>query len=260
MAQQDKKKSVVGSRRSAVLMAVAAFMLIAAAELKAGSLASKNKEGNRLFEQGKYEEAEKAYLEAQVKNPGKPEVIYNLGNSLIKQKKYTQGIQSLHQSIDKGNKGTQKNSWYNTGNALYSMGNFKESAEAFIQALKLDPTDSDAKHNLELALMKLKQQQQKQSDKNQNKQNSDKSKQDPSSGGKDGGQQKPQQNEQTQSADKKSRDQQQKSQRPQEAQREGSISKEQAAQILDALQNQELEQQRKLLEGRARRKTTEKDW
>jgi Ca-activated chloride channel homolog len=260
MAQQDKKKPVVGGRRSAGLMAMAAFMLIAAAELKAGSQASKNKEGNRLFDEGKYEEAEKAYLEAQVKNPGKPEVIYNLGNALIKQKKYTQGIQSLRQSIDKGNKGTQTNSWYNTGNALYSMGNYRESADAFIQALKLDPTDSDAKHNLELALMKLKQQQQKQSDKNQSKQNSDKSKQDQSSGGKDGGQQKPPQNEQTRSADRNSQNQQQKSEMPQEARREGSISKEQAAQILDALQNQEREQQRRLLEGRARRKTTEKDW
>jgi hypothetical protein len=38
------------------------------------------------------------------------------------------------------------------------MGRFKESAEAYIQALKLKPTDGDAKHNLELALKKLKQQ------------------------------------------------------------------------------------------------------
>jgi hypothetical protein len=46
----------------------------------------------------------------------------------------------------------------------------------------------------------------------------------------------------------------------QEARREGSISKEQALQILDALLNQEREQQRKMLEGRAERKANEKDW
>jgi tetratricopeptide (TPR) repeat protein len=237
-----------------------ALLVLAPLSARAESLASKNKEGNRLFAQGKYKDAEKAYLDAQVKNPGKPEVLYNLGNSLIKQKKYTQGIQSLRQSIDKGDKGTQKNSWYNAGNALYSMGNYKESAEAFIQALKLDSMDSEAKHNLELALLKLKQQQQKQSDKNQSKQNSGKSDQNQSSSNKDGGRQKNQQNEQTQAADKNNQNQQQRLQTPQEARKEGSVSKEQAAQILDAVQNQELEQQRKLLEGRARRKTNEKDW
>ena len=54
----------------------------------ADSVASKNKEGNRLFEQWKYQDAEKAYLEAQAGMPGRPELSYNLGNSLIKQKKY----------------------------------------------------------------------------------------------------------------------------------------------------------------------------
>jgi Ca-activated chloride channel homolog len=260
MAQQDKKKSVVGSRQSAAFMFVAVILILAPFCARAASLASKNKEGNRRFAQGRYEDAEKAYLEAQAKNPGKPEVLYNLGNSLIKQKKYAQGIQSLRQSVDKGDKETRKNSWYNTGNALYAMGNYKESAEAFIQALKLDATDSDTKHNLELALMKLKQQQQQQSDKNQNKQNSGNSSQAKSESGTDGEKQKPQQNEQTRSADRNGQNQPQKSQIPQEARREGSISKEQAAQILDALKNQELEQQRKLLESRARRKATEKDW
>ena len=95
-----------------------------------------------------------------MKNPGKPEVLYNLGNSLIKQKKYDQGIQSLRQSANKGDKAIRENSWYNTGNALFETGRFKDSAEAFVQALKLDPSDNDAKHNLELALLKLKEQQQ----------------------------------------------------------------------------------------------------
>ncbi len=99
-------------------------------------------------------------MDAQVKNPGKPEVLYNLGNSLIKQKKYSQGVQSLRQSANKGDKAIRENSWYNTGNALFEAGHFKDSAEAFVQSLKLDPSDKDAKHNLELALLKLKEQQQ----------------------------------------------------------------------------------------------------
>lgn len=274
MAQQIASKPAVYNRESAVssrsfgrlfvscrlLLGIAVAIIFAASStLQAESLASRNDKGNRLFAQGKYGDAEKAYLDAQVKNPGRPEVLYNLGNSLIKQKKYNQGIQSLQQSMNKGDKGTKKNSWYNSGNALFSMGNFKDSAEAFIQALKLDPADSDAKHNLELALMKLKQQQQ-QSNSNQKKQSSENSNPDQSSSGKDGGQQQPKRRDQSESGSRKEQNKPLKPQTPPEAQREGSISKEQAAQILDAVQNQELEQQRKLLEGRARRKTNGKDW
>ena len=268
-------QSVVGSRQSAARLHSAgrvftacgfvslfsiAVILATPLSLEAESLASKNREGNRLFAQGKYEDAEKAYLDAQVKNPGRPEVLYNLGNALIKQNKQDQGIQSLRQSIDKGDTETKKNSWYNTGNALFSMGRFKDSAQAFIQALRLDPADHDAKHNLELALNKLRQQQQNQSDSNQKRQSSDGSDPDQASSGKDGGQQQPKQSAQNESGSGKEQNKLPKSRTPQEVQREGSMNKEQAAQILDAVRNHELEQQRKLLENRARRKTNEKDW
>jgi tetratricopeptide (TPR) repeat protein len=233
------------------------MLLLAASNAEAQSPASRNKEGNRLFAQGRYEDAEKAYLDAQVKDPGKPEVLYNLGNSLIKQKKYDQGVQSLRQSIDKGDKGTKEKSWYNTGNALFSMGDFKNSTDAFIQALKLDPADGDAKHNLELALAQLKQQQSKS---NQKKQNPGNSNPDQSPSGKNGGQQQPVQKDQSQSGSRKEQNTPPKPKMSQEIQREGSISKEQATQILDAIQNQELEQQRKLIENRARRRADEKDW
>jgi Ca-activated chloride channel family protein len=226
---------------------------------RAESLASKNKEGNLLYAQGKYEEAEKAYLDAEVNSPGKPEVLYNLGNSLIKQKKYNEGVQALHQSISKGDKGTKSNSWYNTGDALFSMGNYKDSAEAFIQALKLDPADKDAKHNLELSLLKLKQQEQKQSNASQKQQNPGNSAPEQPSTGKEG--QKPPNKQNQEGAGKENKQNESAKKQPGQAnQRAGSISKEKAAQILDAVQNQELEQQRKLLEHRARQRTNEKDW
>src|SRR5881396_1892602 len=41
---------------------------------RADSVASKNKQGNRLFQEGKYEEAQKAYVEAQSQAPDKPEI------------------------------------------------------------------------------------------------------------------------------------------------------------------------------------------
>jgi len=249
----------------------AAALLLAIPDVQAQSAAARNNEGNRLFEQGKYEEAEKAYLEAQVENPGKPELLYNLGNSLIKQNRYDQATQSLHQAIGKGNKGIQQNSWYNIGNALFSQGNFKDSAQAYIQALRINPTDRDAKHNLELALQKIQQQNQmsRSGSQSQDQQKSDESQQSSQqSEESDQNQQlaadesppKLGDNDQQSSPKQPEKSKPENQQAAQADETENSFSKEQAIQILDAIQNQELAEQRKLLERSARRKATGKDW
>jgi tetratricopeptide (TPR) repeat protein len=225
---------------------------------KAKSPASKNEEGNRLFAQGRFEDAEKAYLEAQGKIPGKPEILYNLGNSLIKQNKFEQGIQSLRQSIGNGDKGIKEYSWYNAGNAFFSMGKFKDSAEAYVQALKLSPSDRDAKHNLELALLKLKQQ--------ESRQQNGKTRQNQSASGQNSSENNKEDRQQSNSSDRKSssspKEQKEpiKQPPPPSAQREGTINRERALQILDAIQSRELEDQRKLQEHRATQRTNKKDW
>lgn len=262
MVQTVASRSVIGSGQSAASMALLAVLAIAAAfsEAKAESLASKVREGNRLFVQGKYADAERAYLDAQVKNPGRPEVLYNLGNSLIRQKKFDRGVQSLSQSAGKGDQAIRQNSWYNTGNALFESGRFKESAEAFVQALKLDPRDKDAKHNLELALLKLKE---RQSATNQGQKDSDGSKQeaqDKSPAGKSGQPQQQAQKAKDETGSKGSPNSPAGGQKSPTVPRPGSISRDEAAQILDAVRAQELEQQRKLRESMARRDANGKDW
>jgi Ca-activated chloride channel homolog len=244
-----------------ILLAMFVFAAILPVS-KAESLASKNEEGNRLFAQGRFEDAEKAYLEAQGKNPGKPEILYNLGNSLIKQKKCDQGIQSLRQSMSKGEKGIKANSWYNAGNAFFSMSKFKDSAEAYIQALKLNPSDQDAKHNLELALLKSKQQESKQQESKQQNGNS-KQNQDT---GQNSSEKDKEDKQQANNSDRKGsgspKEQKEPMKQPSSpnAQREGTISREQALQILDAIQSRELEAQRKPWERRATQRTNKKDW
>jgi Ca-activated chloride channel family protein len=256
--EADLRGRIPAARLWAPLLAFF-LMLATLSDLKAESPAAKNNEGNRLFSQEKYEDAEKAYLEAQVKSPGRPEILYNLGNSLIKQKKYDQGIQALRQSISEGDAGIKENSWFNAGNALYRMGNFKDSAEAYIQALRLDPKDRDAKHNLEMALRQLEQQQQAQSDKSRNQQGTDSRSPQQSESGNKG--ETPQDNRDSENSGNREKDKEPGN--PPAAgnpQSRNSIEREQALQILDAVQSRELEEQRRLLEHRERRKSSEKDW
>ncbi len=220
------------------------------------SVAGLNREGNRLFAEGKYAEAEKAYLDAQAKTPGKPELLYNHGNALIKEKKYEPAVQQLRQAVSKGDRGIQGSSWYNSGNALFEMGKYQDAAQAYIQALRINPADPDAKHNLELALKKTEEQkQQKQQGEGNGKQDQQERRQP-----------NPQDNKQAQSSQQPSPSETQERNKPANPQatqadrREGSFSKEQALQILDALQNQELVDQKKRLERAERRKAAGKDW
>jgi Ca-activated chloride channel homolog len=256
----DRSIPSIETESGAFLMRISAAFLFIALLLAAynpahaESLASKNKKGNQLYEQGKYPDAEKQYLDAQVNNPGNPSVLYNLGNSLIRQKKYAEGAKALDQAIEKGDKTARENSWYNKGNALFSSGQFKESAGAFIEALKLDPADKDAKNNLELALQKMQQQEQKSKQPDSQKQdpkNSDQKQQNQKQD--NAGQNRKEQNEQNE------RKEQQK-QPMQQPRREGAVDKEKALQILDAVQKQELDEKRKLLEQRARKQANGKDW
>jgi Ca-activated chloride channel homolog len=229
-------------------------LLIGVDAVRAESAGSKNKEGNRHFDEGKYEEALKAYLEAQAKEQDRPELLYNVGNTFIRQKKYDQALQSLRQVTSKGDKGLQASSWFNAGNALFETGKFGDSAQAYIQSLRLNPADREAKHNLELALKKMQEQQQKQRGQGQKQNKEQDSNQPKDQGSKD---QQPQSQD---SASSQAPQHPADSKTAQANNRDGSLTKERALQILDALQNQELAEQRKLSEHRNRRKAVGRDW
>ncbi len=238
------------------------FLLLLATDTGAGdaaaaTVAAKNKQGNQLFYQGKYQDAEKAYLDAQLEAPGRPELLYNLGNTLIKRKKYDEAAQSLRQAVSKGDKGLQESGWYNLGNVLFESAKYGEAAQAYIQALHLNPADKDAKHNLELAWRKVQEQKQNSSGK-------DRKREQQKNAGNEGNQQQErgdkEKKDKDQAGDAQGKQDRQPASQQQGEQREGSISKEQALQILDAMKNQELTEQRKLLERQERRKAIGKDW
>jgi Ca-activated chloride channel homolog len=254
---RDSNRRVAGMKmtRPLIILTFGFVLLSGAKVVQAASAGSKNKEGNRYFAEGKYEEALKAYLEAQAQDRDRPELLYNVGNAFIRQKKYEQALQSLRQVTSKGDNRLQAASWFNAGNALFETGKFGDSAQAYIQSLRLNPADREAKHNLELALKKMQEQKQQ----NQRSQSQKQDKEQDSNKPQDQGSK----DRQSKSQDSDSRKDPQQPADPQSNQanrRDGSLTKERALQILDALQNQELAEQRKLSEQRNRRKAGGRDW
>ena len=109
-------------------------------------------DGNRLYEEGRFPEAHEKYLEALRNAPDLPLALFNDGNALYESEEYVRALDAYLGAIESGDPALAAPAWYNLGNALYRQQRFEESAEAYKEALRIDPGQIDYKHNLELAL------------------------------------------------------------------------------------------------------------
>ncbi len=119
-------------------------------------------EGNRQFEKGKFEEARASYRKALGKAPGSPVATFNLGGSQYKLKEFSDAEESFMEAAQSSDSEVLGRAHYNLGNSLFRQGRVEESVEAFKQALRLNPNDHQAKHNLEFVLTQQQQQEQQQ--------------------------------------------------------------------------------------------------
>lgn len=114
--------------------------------------------GRQLYEQGKYLESYEAYQEL-LRQQGGPAVRFNAGNSLYRMKQYNEAAKSWREAMS-GPDRLRQEAFYNMGNAFVRAaedanalsGYLDRAIIAYEEALRLDPTDRDAKWNLELAL------------------------------------------------------------------------------------------------------------
>lgn len=207
------------------------------------------RQGNREFENEKFEESEIDYRKAidlDEKKSYKP--LFNVGDALYKQEKYEEAIDQFNNLADYELRKEEKAKIYhNLGNSLLQSNKLQESIEAYKNALRNNPNDMDTKYNLAYAQKKLEEQQQQQ-DQNQD-QNQDNQDQDQD--------QKNQDNQ-----DQNQQDKQEQNQDQQQQQQQPEISKEDAERILQALANDEKETQKKVKEQQAAaaKVKTEKEW
>jgi len=132
-------------------------------------------EGNQLYDEGRYDEAHERYLEALREAPDSPVAPFNDGNALYRTDEFERAMDAYRQAAETGDPVVDAQAWYNLGNALFRQQQLEPALEAYKQALRRNPTDADAKHNLELAVEQLQQQEQQQQ---QNGDNQDQDEQD----------------------------------------------------------------------------------
>ena len=127
-------------------------------------------EGVELYQQQKYDQASKKFLEAHQEKPNDPKISYNLGNSRYKQGSYEKALQNYSISVEQNfNSSMNHKANYNMGNALFRMNKLEESIVAYKKALELDPSDMDSKFNLEFVREQIKKKKQNQNKSKKNK-------------------------------------------------------------------------------------------
>ena len=202
------------------------------------------RKGNRLYEKSEFAGSEGMYRRAQAQERSTYDSGFNLGDALYKQGRFSEAANEFSRVANETDTLKQAQSLYNLGNSLLKDKKFEESIKAYINSLKLNPDNLEAKYNLAYAQDQLKkqQEQQKQQQQQQDQQKDQKDqKQDEN---------KDDQNKKDQ---EKNNDQQQnqQDQQGQDQQQQPAISREDAKRLLDALSANEKDTQEKVQRDKA---------
>jgi Ca-activated chloride channel family protein len=125
--------------------------------------------GNRLYAEGKFDEAATTYNEALVDDPDSPRLHFNLGDAQYRQGKFDDALKAFRQiPTTDDDKARTSRVAYNAGNALYklgaaaeaskpqeALGHWAEAIAAYRRALGADPENVDAKFNHEFVAKRL---------------------------------------------------------------------------------------------------------
>lgn len=191
---------------------------------RAGAQSSHLREGNKFFREGKYDEAVDRYNKALEENPADLTAMYNRSNALAKKGDKAAAMEGYEKLIQSGkDPRILEKAYYDKGVLHQQQQQLDESILSWMEALKLDPEDAQARENLQKALREKKQQQEQEEKKQENKQKENKEKEKP---------------------------------RPQESK----LNKKQVEQLLKALEQKEKEVQKKMQQKGGSPTRPEKDW
>jgi Ca-activated chloride channel homolog len=214
--------------------------------------------GNRMYREGRYDEAVHAYQRVLEAGKATPQLHYNLGTALLALGRFDEAGQHFRAALNDVDPELRQRAFYNMGNRflqeargdsdLARQGQLLDAAiEAYRRTLRLAPGDAQAKWNLELALRERDENEEQQQNMPQQSDQQDDEDQDQqqAEGGGTGG--SPGRSDPGTGADAGTADE-----RP--------MSQEQADQILSALEQDERDLTRDKLRRGQRRTPVLRDW
>ncbi len=233
------------------------------------------RDGNRAYAEGEYERAANTYRRALQEGDGGNRAFalrHNLGASLYKLGRSEEAVEEFTAAARAADAPADKaRASYNAGNAALASGDFGSAAEHFAEALRHEPDNEDARFNYEYA----RRRQPPESPSDQGMSNDDQSgdgdenESDEPESGEEGDEQSdedmlPEDGSEQDSGAPQSSDRQDEDGNPGEKQESGQpsqeLTREQAEQILNALQQGEERLLREIQKAPYRARNVEKDW
>lgn len=218
--------------------------------------------GNKAFRKGDFRKSEIDYRKAVLKDSLSVAAQYNLASSLYRQDDY-EGAQKALSSIAETVSGieaagTKADFYFNQGDVALAKKDYASAVKSFRQSLLLRPDDMDAKENYIYAKEMLRQSQDNQGGQDgDNSQNQDDQNNQNDQNNQDNNQQQNNDNQQQNNQN------QQNPQDQNDAAAERNISRQQARQMLNAIQAKEKETQDKVKKEKAemlKSRQKEKNW
>ena len=131
-------------------------------------------EANVAFDQEEFEQALDKYERVRKELPNRPEPVYNAANARYKLENYEEAQGELEEALldayDVDDEDLAASTLFNLGNVFFQAEEYEDAIEAYKEVLRQSPDDVDAKHNLELALRQIEEQQQQEQEQQQQQQ------------------------------------------------------------------------------------------
>ncbi len=209
----------------------------------------RNNEANALFQAQKYEDALKMYLDLygqDQQGEQKGALAYNIANTFAQLGQMEKAEEFYQKAASSPHPEAQNRARFNLGNLQMGNQKLKEAVQNYVDDLRRNPDDPDAKRNLEIALRQMEQQQQQQQQDQENQeQNEDQEQEQQQQQGQnqDGESDEEQKEQQQPQEGENQEDQQQQQQDPQSADQEQNPDEQQQAQQQDQQPEDEKERQ-----------------
>ena len=211
------------------------------------------RDGNTLYTDSSYNDAEMQYRKSLEKDQGYFNASFNLADAVYKQERYKESSALFDALIDNSpTKNDLAKVYHNLGNSLVKEQKLDEAISAYKSALRINPEDKDTRHNLALTTQQKQEQEKQEQEENKEEQKEDKEEENK--------EEEKKKNEQEKDQENKEQEEENKENTPEEKKEE--MSKEDAEKMLEAIQQEEKELQEELQKKKVKGKRVKvlKDW
>ena len=210
------------------------------------------REGNTLYADSSYNDAEMQYRKSLEKDQDYFNASFNLADAVYKQERYEESSLLFDALID--NAPTENDLakvFHNLGNSLVKEQKLDEAIDAYKNALRINPNDAETRHNLVLCKQKKQEQEQQQEENKEDKEDKEENKEEENK-----------EDQEKNEKNKENQEQKQEDQQNQQEEKKEEMSKEDAEKMLEAIQQKEKDLQKELQKKKVKGKRIKvlKDW